>query len=85
MSIDATTGRRVPYWAELDSSDHDASEQALLIHPAANFGDGDHIVVALRGIRDGAGRPIAPPAVFRDYRDRLPLPTAAERARFLGI
>ena len=55
--LDATTGQRVPYWAELDANDPDPSEQALLIHPAVNFGDGHHIVVALRRLAGLQRRP----------------------------
>ena len=79
--LDATTGRRVPYWAELDANDSDANEQALLIHPAVNFGDGHHIIVAMRNLRDAAGHLIQPSAIFRDYRDGLALPTPAEQDR----
>ena len=71
----------MPYWAELDANDSDADEQALLIHPAVNFGDGHHIVVAMRNLRDGSGNLIQPSAIFRDYRDGLALPTPAEQDR----
>jgi hypothetical protein len=79
--LDATTGRRVPYWAELDSNDPDPTEQALLIHPAVDFGDGHHIVVALRRLRDASDTLLKPGDIFRDYRDHLPLPTPAEQDR----
>jgi hypothetical protein len=79
--LDATTGARVPFWAELDANDSDAGEQALLIHPAVNFADGDHIVVAMRRLVDSSGALIASNPVFRDYKLGLPLPTPAEQAR----
>ena len=59
--LDATTGQRVPYWAELDANDPDPNEQALLIHPAVNFGDGHHIVVAMRRLQDSSGAPASRP------------------------
>jgi hypothetical protein len=50
--LDATTGERHPFWAELDAI-ADVDEQALLtIHPAVNFADGHRIVVGLRNLVD---------------------------------
>jgi hypothetical protein len=79
--LDATNGQRVPYWAELDANDPDPSEQALLIHPAVNFGDGHHIIVALRRLRDSSGALIPTTPVFRDYKQAVTPPTPAEQAR----
>jgi hypothetical protein len=79
--LDVTTGRKVPYWGELDANDSDAGEQALLIHPAVDFGDGDHIVVALRQMRDGTGASITSNPIFADYRDHVTPPTTAEQDR----
>jgi hypothetical protein len=79
--LDAGTGRRVAYWAELDANDPVPSEQALIIHAAADYTDGHRYIVALRGLRDSSGRPIPPNAIFQDYRDGTPLPTKAEQQR----
>ncbi|MBV8463121.1 MAG: hypothetical protein JO368_07495, partial [Acidimicrobiales bacterium] len=79
--LDARTGQRVAYWAELDANDPDPSEQALIIHAAADYHDGDRYVVGLRDLRDGQGNVIPPGPVFRAYRDGTPLPTAAEAQR----
>ncbi len=79
--LDATTGARVPYWAELDANDYDPGEQALLIHPAVNFADGHHIVVALRRLQDATGALIPATPVFRDYKQKVTPPTPAEQAR----
>jgi hypothetical protein len=76
--IDTATGKRVPYWAELDSNSvlnptpqglaptpaSDTSRQALIIHPAARLADGTHYVVALRNLRDAQGRTIPAGAGF---------------------
>ena len=69
--IDATTGKRHPYWAELDALAPDADHQLLFVRPARNFTEGHRYIVAIRGVVDGAGQPIAPTNVFRAYRDRL--------------
>ncbi len=69
--LDARTGERHPYWAELDVRAPDADHQLLFIRPARNFVEGHRYVVAIRGVVDGAGQPIAPNDVFRAYRDRL--------------
>ncbi len=79
--LDAKTGRRVAYWAELDANDPVPSEQALIIHAAADYRDGHRYIVALRNLRDGSGRLIPPNPVFADYRDGLPLPTKPEQQR----
>ncbi|MFF1923370.1 hypothetical protein ACFVW8_22710 [Streptomyces sp. NPDC058221] len=62
--LDTTTGERWPYWAELDANATDPARQALLIHPARNFLDGHHYAVALRRLKDAAGRTIPAAAPF---------------------
>ncbi len=79
--LDARTGQRAAYWAELDANDPNAAEQALIIRPDASLLDGHRYVVAIRNPRDAAGNLIQPDAVFKDYRDGQPLPTAAEEHR----
>jgi len=49
---DATRSRCVPYFAELDAQDADASTQLLLIHPVVNYTEGDRIDVVLRNLYD---------------------------------
>ena len=78
--VDADTGERHPYWAELDSRAPDPAHQLLFVRPARNFLEGHRYVVALRGVVDGAGQPIAP-----DRRvPGLPRPPAHRRARGRG-
>ena len=79
--LDARTGRRVAYWAELDANDPVPSEQALIIHAAADYTDGHRYIVALRDLRTGSGGLIPPDAIFQDYRDGTPLPTQADQLR----
>ncbi len=53
--LDATTGRRLAWWGEIDARNPFPSSALLMIHPAADLPEGDRIVVALRNLRDGAG------------------------------
>ena len=56
--LDAKTGRRWPYTAELDTNATDGEQPLLMIRPAVNFTDGHRYVVALRHLVDGAGKTI---------------------------
>ena len=69
--IDAETGRRHPYWAEVDSRAPDDAHRLLFVRPAENFREGHRYIVAIRDVVDGTGQPIEPSDVFRAYRDRL--------------
>jgi hypothetical protein len=69
--LDATSGRRVPYWAELDQNVADPSMRSLIVRPAVNFREGHRIVVALRRLQDSSGTTIEPNDVFRAYRDNV--------------
>jgi hypothetical protein len=72
--LDATSGERVPYWAELDTWDPNPATKALVIRPARNFAEGHRIVVALRNLKDASGNTIpATPefSVFRDHRPNM--------------
>ncbi|MGI8797102.1 MAG: hypothetical protein ACR2IR_11075 [Acidimicrobiia bacterium] len=69
--LDAETGERAPYWAELDQSVSRDEDRSLIVRPAVNLAEGHRYVVALRGLRDASGTPIEPGPAFRAYRDRL--------------
>ncbi|MFI9624157.1 hypothetical protein [Streptomyces sp. NPDC052042] len=71
--LDTRTGERWPYWAESDAGATDPARQALLIRPARNFRDGHHYAVALRRLKDSAGRTIPAAAPFATVAGR-PLP-----------
>lgn len=81
LLLDADTGERHPYWAELDANATAPGTRALMVRPAVNLEDGHRYVVALRDLRDGAGEPIPAGPAFRAYRDRLetPVPEVEER------
>ncbi|MEO8603128.1 MAG: hypothetical protein ABI629_11185 [bacterium] len=67
--VDATTGERQPFWAELDSIADPAQTPLLILHPSVNFADGHRIVVGLRHLVDASGQAIAPAPPFAAYRD----------------
>jgi hypothetical protein len=62
--LDARTGQRIPYWAELDATDSDAATRALMIHPAYRLSDQTTYLVAVRDLVMSDGRPVAVPAGF---------------------
>jgi hypothetical protein len=69
--IDADTGRRHPYWAELDAGAPDDDHRLLLVRPTENLREGHRYIVALRDLVDHDGNLIPPSDMFRAYRDRL--------------
>ncbi len=75
--LDADTGQRVPFYAELDAQEHldlakaGADRRALIIRPARNFADGHRIVVGLRNLKTAGGTTIAAPPTFAAVRDRV--------------
>jgi hypothetical protein len=77
--LDARTGQRIPYWAELDSTDPDAATRALMIHPAYRLSDQTTYVVAVRHLVTSDGSPIAAPAGFAAMLQ--PFPPSGEPLR----
>ena len=67
--VDATTGERHPFWAELDAVADPGETPLLIIHPKINFADGHRILVGLRNLVDASGQAIAPSRAFAAYRD----------------
>src|ERR1019366_6018869 len=58
--LDTVTGKRVPYFAELDSQTTNTAEQLLLIHPAVALTETHRYVVVLRDLVDNSGHSLAP-------------------------
>ena len=81
VAVDVNTGRRVPYWAELDANAPSDEHPTLIVRPARNWLEGHRIVVGIREVRDTAGTPIDPSPAFVAYRDRLGVRNAAFEAR----
>jgi hypothetical protein len=79
--VDAETGERVPYWAELDVTIDDPADRPLVVHSAVNFLEGHRYVVALRDLRDAGGERIAATDAFRVYRDDLETQNTAVEER----
>ena len=52
--VDATTGKRWPYFAEMDVEAPDDASRTMIIRPAVNFIEGHRYVVALRNLRDAS-------------------------------
>ncbi|HEX7168086.1 MAG TPA: hypothetical protein VF230_14000 [Acidimicrobiales bacterium] len=68
--VNAATGERHPFWSELDVHPQTGDDRrALIIRPARNFDEGARYIVALRSLKDSAGRKLAPGAAFLAYRD----------------
>ncbi|RFU39041.1 hypothetical protein DZF91_24495, partial [Actinomadura logoneensis] len=81
--MDARTGERWPYFAELDANAPE-SRRLLLVRPARNLREGHRYLVLLRGLKDGDGRAIgASPAVRRMLAGRPLGRTEKERGAAL--
>ncbi|GAA3241567.1 hypothetical protein GCM10010468_78870 [Actinocorallia longicatena] len=90
--VDTATGERWPYFAELDANATDPARRALIVRPAKNFLEGHRYAVALRDLRDAAGRVIPPTAAFTRLLgpdlpagDPLRARQAAERATLADL
>jgi hypothetical protein len=83
--LDTSTGKRVPYWAELDTWNTDPNTRALVIRPAVNFLEGHTIAVGLRNLRDANGNKLSPPQGFRLIRNHRHISDQALLARAPAI
>jgi hypothetical protein len=70
--LDATTGQRWPFFAELDANATSDATRAVIIRPAKNFPAGHHIVVGLAQMRRSDGTVIPASRAFEVYRDLVP-------------
>jgi hypothetical protein len=69
--LDADTGARAAYFAEMDSQANPAEGAVLVVRPAKNLTEGHRYVVALRGLKDASGNAIPVSRAFRLYRDQI--------------
>jgi hypothetical protein len=67
--LDAETGERVPHFVERDVHALDTNRQMILIRPVVRLRSGKRYVVAVRGLVDATGHPVAPTPAFRALRD----------------
>jgi hypothetical protein len=73
--LDATTGRRTPFWSELDQHPGTTdADRVLLLRPASQLIEGHRYIVALRRLRRADGSLIGASPLFQTYRDRTPAP-----------
>ncbi|MDQ3145865.1 MAG: hypothetical protein M3R01_02835 [Actinomycetota bacterium] len=79
--LDADTGERHPYFAELDANAVSDRDRLLFVRPARNLTEGHRYVVALRGLRDGDGDLLRPDATFKRFRDGATLRNRTLRER----
>lgn len=86
--LDADTGERRPFFAELDAHTTTAADQALIIRPARNLLEGHRYIVAMRDLEGATGAALPPSRAFQLYRDRTPtfIPVVeGRRAHMEGI
>lgn len=79
--VQASTGERWPYFAEVDATAQPGEPQTIFIRPMRRLAFGERYVVAVRGLGE-------PTALFRALRDELPtdLPQLEqERGRYAEI
>lgn len=75
--LNAATGERVPHWVDLDATGSDDGNRMFMLRPAVRLDDGTRYIVAIRGLVDGDGNPIAATEGFAALRDRTPSDDAA--------
>ncbi|MDI1428786.1 hypothetical protein [Polyangium sorediatum] len=72
--LDATTGKPVPVWAEVDKNTLEPSERAFILRPFVRLDNGKRYIVALQGLAPeseaAAGPLLAPPEGFKRIRDK---------------
>ena len=67
--INTRTLRRHLVWSEIDSNPADRALRNLFIRPAVNFDEGTRYIVALRNLKNSAGKTIPAGEAFARYRD----------------
>jgi hypothetical protein len=70
--LDADTGKRHPFWSELDTNATGPNDELLILRPAVNLEEGHRYIVALRRLRDSHGAVVPAPPTFAAYRDGKP-------------
>ncbi len=68
--LDATTGERIPHFAELDFATDHGAERSLIVRPVIGLEPAQRYIVALRHIQDADGQVLPPSAAFAALRDR---------------
>ena len=79
--LDAETGELVPHFAELDAATFKEGDRALMLRPVVRLKDGHRYVVAIQGLVDALGGPVAARPAFRLFRDGVTSQSPALEAR----
>ncbi len=81
--INADTGELIPHFAELDYSvtTEDDAERTFMIRPVVRLSDATRYIVAIRNVKDPAGKVLAPTPAFQALRDGEESCDAAINAR----
>ena len=83
--LDLETGERVAHWVENDARADSAEETLLFIRPASRLAPNRAYGVAIRGLTDSSGAPLAASAAFAALRDGVPTTSGALEARRPGL
>ena len=79
--LDMTTGEKMPLWAELDENGAADENKPLIIRPSRVFKFNTRYVIVLRkGLKDRAGKLMAPPAPFKEVLDGATITDATLKA-----
>ena len=79
--INAETGEHIPHFAEIDVQASSPATRMLLIRPGVRLRDATRYIVAIRGLKNLQGNPIAPQRAFAILRDHLATPVHTIEAR----
>ena len=79
--LDADTGKRHPFWSELDTNATGPEDRLLILRPSVNLEEGHRYIVALRNLRRADRSVIPAGPVFAAYRDRRTAPGVVESRR----
>jgi hypothetical protein len=79
--VNAASGEHVPHFAELDARATTPATQTFIIRPAVRLHEATRYIVAIRGLKDRSGNPIAARRAFQILRDGLSTPVQAINAR----
>eukprot|EP01084_Bolivina_argentea_P226894 383196_1 len=72
--LEASTGRRIPYWAELDHNSDDLitgyqENRTLMIWPAFRLNDGERYIIGMRGLQNSKNELVGLSPGFAALRD----------------
>ncbi len=79
--INAETGEHILHFAELDAQAASPATQMLLIRPGIRLHESTRYIVAIRGLKNLQGNPIAAQHAFQILRDNLDTPVRTIAAR----